>query len=183
MPHFIAFLRAINVGGHTVKMEQLRTLFQSLDFRHVETFIASGNVIFATDEDDRPALDQTIETMLKANLGYEVATFLRTTAEVVAIAEYLPFPKNQMERAEALNIGLLAEKPTPAAIEKLMALRSEMDDFHIHEREVYWLCRKKQSESTFSNAVFERTLKLKSTWRGINTMKRLAAKYPSDERE
>jgi uncharacterized protein (DUF1697 family) len=46
-PRLIAFLRAINVGGHVVKMEALRRIFESLDFADVETFIASGNVIFS----------------------------------------------------------------------------------------------------------------------------------------
>jgi uncharacterized protein (DUF1697 family) len=178
MPQFIAFLRAINVGGHNVKMEQLRWLFESLKFTHVETFIASGNVIFQTDETDTHPLERDIESILKEHLGYEVATFLRTPAEVAAIAEYQPFPQAQMDVAEALNIGFVAKEPTEEAVEKLMALQNEIDDFHVHQREIYWLCRKKQSESTFSNAVFERTLKLKSTWRGINTIKRLAAKYP-----
>ena len=47
MPRYIAFLRAINVGGrHTVKMDFLRDFFESLGFSNVETFIASGNVVF-----------------------------------------------------------------------------------------------------------------------------------------
>ena len=43
MTRYIAFLRAINVGGHTVKMDQLRALFEELGLSNVETFIASGN--------------------------------------------------------------------------------------------------------------------------------------------
>ena len=46
MPRFIAFLRAINVGGHNVTMKELRGLFEALGLKSVETFIASGNVIF-----------------------------------------------------------------------------------------------------------------------------------------
>jgi uncharacterized protein (DUF1697 family) len=46
MPKHIAFLRAINVGGHIVKMDHLRRLFEALELAEVETFIASGNVIF-----------------------------------------------------------------------------------------------------------------------------------------
>lgn len=180
MPIYIAFLRAINVGGHNVKMEQLRQLFQALEFSKVETFIASGNVIFESNVKDTAALEKKIEAKLKQELGYEVATFLRTPAEVTAIADYQPFPKAQFEASEAYNVGLMSEKPTAEATEKVKALENEVDAFHVHDREVYWLCRKKQSQSTFSNAVFERTLKVKSTWRGMNTMKRLAAKYPAE---
>ncbi|MBA3354552.1 MAG: DUF1697 domain-containing protein [Pyrinomonadaceae bacterium] len=46
MPKYVAFLRAINVGGHIVKMDHLRQLFEALGFSNVDTFITSGNVIF-----------------------------------------------------------------------------------------------------------------------------------------
>jgi uncharacterized protein (DUF1697 family) len=46
MPKQIAFFRAINVGGHNVTMEQLRSLFEALGLKGVETFLASGNVLF-----------------------------------------------------------------------------------------------------------------------------------------
>ncbi|MDQ3120394.1 MAG: DUF1697 domain-containing protein [Verrucomicrobiota bacterium] len=46
MARYIAFLRAINVGGHVVTMERLRLSFLEMDLANVETFIASGNVIF-----------------------------------------------------------------------------------------------------------------------------------------
>ena len=41
-----AFLRAINVGGHVVKMDALRRHFEQMQFTSVQTFIASGNVVF-----------------------------------------------------------------------------------------------------------------------------------------
>ena len=58
-----------------------------------------------------------------------------------------------------------------------MALKTDIDDFATQEREIYWLCRKKQSESTFSNAVLEKTLGRQATFRGANTVQKMAAKY------
>ena len=178
MPRYIAFLRAINVGGHTVKMEKLRALFESLEFSKVETFIASGNVIFETKSGKAQALQTRIEKLLHKSLGYEVATFIRTDAEVADIAHYKPFADSALQSATALNVAFLAE-PLPGEAQKaLMGLKTDIDDFHVHGREVYWLCRKKQSESVFSNALFERTLKIQTTFRGFNTVVKLAAKYP-----
>ena len=68
MTKTIAFLRAINVGGHNVKMESLRALFEQLGFDAVETFIASGNVVFETDAAPDTALEAAIEAHLKAAL-------------------------------------------------------------------------------------------------------------------
>jgi uncharacterized protein (DUF1697 family) len=97
--------------------------------------------------------------------------------EVAAIAGYQPFPASQLEAASALNVAFLAEPLSAEAQKTLMSLKTDIDDFHMQGREVYWLCRKKQSESTFSNTLFERKLKVQTTFRGIKTLKRLAAKY------
>lgn len=179
MPRLFAFLRAINVGGRTVKMERLRQLFESLGFTGVETFIASGNVVFETAAGDARALERRIEERLREALGYEVATFIRSGAELAEIANHKPFRQADLDAAAALNIAFLAEGLDEESERKLMRLRTEIDDFHARGREVYWLCRKKQSESTFSNAVLERALGVRSTMRGAGTVQKMAAKYSS----
>ncbi|MEE3716931.1 DUF1697 domain-containing protein [Tumidithrix elongata RA019] len=179
MPRYIAFLRAINVGGHTVKMDYLRSLFEAMDFSEVSTFIASGNVIFNADSKNAKSLEKTIEQQLKSSLGYDVATFIRTDQEVSDLANYKPFTENALQSALALNIAFLAETLTKDALQVLNTLKTEIDDFHTRDREVYWLCKKKQSESTFSNAVFEKKLKLKATFRSASTISKIAAKYPA----
>ncbi|CAN1211721.1 DUF1697 domain-containing protein [Tumidithrix helvetica PCC 7403] len=178
MPRYIAFLRAINVGGHTVKMDYLRSLFEAMDFSDVSTFIASGNVIFNADSKNAKSLEQTIEQQLKSSLGYDVATFIRTNREVSDLASYKPFTEDALQSALALNIVFLAEPLTKDAIQVLNTLKTEIDDFHTRDREVYWLCKQKQSESTFSNAVFEKKLKLRATFRSASTISKIAAKYP-----
>lgn len=177
MSKHIAFLRAINVGGHNVKMDHLRQLFETLELKNVETFIASGNVIFDAKPGSTKNLEKKIEACLHEALGYEVATFIRTDAEVSAIANYKPFPPSKLETAAALNIGFLADPPNEAAQQKLMALRTKIDDFHVHGREIYWLCLKKQSDSKISNVAIEKALGVKSTMRGVNTVNKLAKKY------
>ena len=67
---YAAFLRAINVGGHIVKMDRLRTLFEAAGFRGAETFIASGNVVFESSRKSAGDLERAIETHLKKALGY-----------------------------------------------------------------------------------------------------------------
>ncbi len=177
MSRFIAFLRAINVGGHTVKMDYLRQLFESLGFSRVETFIASGNVVFETTSKNIPALERKIQNRLREALGYEVAVFIRTDTELAGIARYKPFQPSELDAAVALNIAFLAETLDDKSKQKLAALRTDIDDFHVHGREIYWLCRKRQSESTFSNAVLEKTLGRQSTLRGATTVQKMAAKY------
>ena len=176
MTQQIAFLRAIDVGGRNVSVEALRAHFEALGLANVETFIASGNVIFTAPAKKLPTLAPAIEKHLHTVLGYEVYAFIRSMREVAAIAAgYQPLPVAQLEAAGALTF--LAEPMSAEAQKTLMGLKTDIDDFHVLGREVYWLCRNKQSESTFSNALFERKLNVQATFRGVNTVKRLAAKY------
>jgi len=176
MPRHVAFLRAINVGGHTVRMDRLRALFEELGFDDVETFIASGNVLFSTRRAAGAALARRIEHHLESALGYEVATFLRSVAEVAAIARHPAFPAPLTAAAGALNVGFLAAPLTGAALEQLRSFESDFDRFHVDGRELYWWCAGRQSESSFNNARFERRLGVRATFRGLATVRRLAAR-------
>lgn len=178
MARYVAFLRAINVGGHVVKMDVLKAAFAGLGFTNVETFIASGNVIFDARSKERVNLERRIERALEGTLGYEVATFIRTLAEVAAIARYEPFPRAAMAQAASLNVGLLKGPMDPGLWSAVETFRTEIDEFHLNDSELYWMCRSRQMESKFSNAAFERKLRLSATFRGLKTISKLAAKFP-----
>lgn len=175
---YIAFLRAINVGGHSVKMDVLRAQIETLGFNNVETFIASGNVILESRA-RAPAIAKKIEEHLYSALGYEVATFIRTAAEVGAIASYKTFGDVTMRDAGPLWVGFLEKPLAPDAVKLLMGMKTGIDDFHAHGSEIYWLRRNNTDESTFTNGRFERALRTRVTFRGINTVTKLAAKYTS----
>jgi uncharacterized protein (DUF1697 family) len=178
MPKYVAFLRAINVGGHTVKMDYLRTLFEGLGFSKVETFIASGNVIFDSTSKSTKALEQKIESCLLKALGYEVTTFIRSTAELADIAQHKPFPDSDLNAAgHALYIGFMANEPSAKAEKALLSLVTKTDHFSLKGREVYWLLRTKFSDSRISGALLAKTLGMPATLRNATTVKKLAAKY------
>jgi uncharacterized protein (DUF1697 family) len=178
MPKYVAFLRAINVGGHTVKMDQLRELFAALGFTNVETFIASGNVIFDSAVKNTAALEKKIEKHLLQALGYEVATFIRSTTELADIAKHKPFPDSDLNAdGNVLYVGFMAAVPSDAAREKLLASATKTDDFRLRGREVFWLLRTRFSDSEFSGGKLGKILGLPATLRNATTVKKLAAKY------
>jgi uncharacterized protein (DUF1697 family) len=179
---YIAFLRAINVGGHTVKMDRLRTLFEVLEFANVSTFIASGNVVFESQRDDTGAIEREVEEHLQQALGFPVAAFIRSAAEVRAVADYQPFTGDQYSNEHALMIAFVRSPPGDQAWQKLQGYRTDRDDFHVHKREVYWLCRGRISESAFSGALLEKTLGTAATMRNSTTVRTLAAKYAAHVR-
>ncbi len=177
---YIAFLRAINVGGRTVKMGELRSIFETLDFENVATFIASGNVIFETGESNETALERRIEKRLRQSLGYDVATFVRRVAAVDAVAGYSAFDEVGTAGASRYII-FLREPPDDRVSAQLLGMRTTTDDLHVHGREVHWLRRGSLRDSTISGARIEKLLDAPVTIRNINTVVRLSAKYGSTD--
>ncbi len=179
MARYFAFLRAINVGGRTVRMERLRREFESLRFSAVETFIASGNVIFESRATNEKLLREKVERHLKQVLGFEVTTFLRSSAELAQIPKHCPLSAAAGAAAgHSILVAFLNAAPDSASAKNLIAWRSETDDFRIQEREIYWLCRTRMSDSKFSGARLEKIIGQPATIRNLTTIKRLAAKYP-----
>lgn len=178
MPKYFAFLRAINVGGHTVKMDYLRTLFEALGFANVETFIASGNVIFDSPSRSSKSLENKIEAALEKALGYEVITFVRNAKELAACAACEPFDESDAKASGHTSyVGFLKSIPGEAASKKVMSLANKDHGFHISSREVYWLSRVSFSDSTISGTVLAKSLGQPTTLRNMTTVKKLAAKY------
>ncbi|MEO7358710.1 MAG: DUF1697 domain-containing protein [Gemmatimonadaceae bacterium] len=180
MPRYIAFLRAVNVGGRVVKMAHIKSIFESIGLSAVETFIASGNVIFSTRSTVIPSLVTTAETALKKALGYEVPVFIRTDAEVVNMAErkYTVFSATEVDGAHSLNIGCL-HAPFPAEAQEAMSgFDTECESFRTDGSEIFMLLHRSVVNSRFSITKFEKAIGAGTTFRNINTIQRLAAKYP-----
>lgn len=179
MARYIAFLRGLNVGGHNVKMDQLRQQFEALGFTGVSTFIASGNVLFESTNGKAAELAQRIEQRLREALGYEVATFLRTDAEVGRIAAYTPFPDAASKEGDTMYVIFLRQAPDAETRKRVLALANDQDLFHINGAELYWRRRGSLLEATINDAELAKALgRAPTTSRNMNTLRRLAAKYP-----
>ncbi len=177
MPRHAAFLRAINVGGHTVRMDELRRQFEALGFGRVATLIASGNVIFESDLTDRFALEERIEEALERWLGYEVATFVRSSDEVAAIAAFDPFPDVAPQEGDTLHILFLREGASPEAHARVAAIARPGDLLRLHETELFWLRRGKMMDSAIAPRDWIAALgRGPNTARTATTVRKIAAR-------
>jgi uncharacterized protein (DUF1697 family) len=178
MPQLFAFLRAINAGpGRVVRMNVLRQAFESLGFSGVATFLGSGNIVFETRATDLGTLEKKIERKLQRALGYDVPVFIRTPAELKEIAAFEPFENSTIHGAD-VNIILLADNLDERSKANLRALRTGIDGFRVHGREIYWWRRKKPGTSLFSTVPLEEVLRVPFTIRSINTIRKLSATWP-----
>lgn len=176
MPQYIAFLRAINVGGRVVKMDHLRTIFEDFGLSGVETFIASGNVIFQSPAKSRAALEKKIEGHLEKALGYQVGVFLRTASDLRAIVDYVKSSVNLLD-TDTLHVTFLRDVPPPETAARFPELNTAVDKLHIHGSELYWICHVKFNESLVKWSAMGKAYE-PGTARNIKTVRRLLDKYP-----
>ena len=177
MASYVAFLRGMNLGNRRIKNDELRGEFEQLGFDGVATFRASGNVVFESAESDEGALIATIETGLGTALGYDVPVFLRSAAEVAAVAAYEPFDPDRVAASKGkLQVSLLLTKPTAAARKTVLALAGEEDLLAIEGRELYWLPSGGVLESGLDQKAIAAAVGT-STTRTMGTIEQIAAKH------
>lgn len=117
MAVFVAFLRAVNVGGTgKLAMSDLRALCEDAGFSHVRTYIQSGNVAFATPLAAAPAR-QKLEAALERRMGKPVDLHLRTPSQLEAIVKRNPFKTVPPNRLLVLFLDRVAPKQAVANLE------------------------------------------------------------------
>jgi len=172
------FLRGINLGPRRrVGGADLRSAFEGMGFGDVATFRASGNVVFAAGEEGAAGLEGRIEQGLAESLGFEVAVFVRTAAEVRAIAAHDPFDPAEVEASQGkLQVALLRDRPAAAARKEVLALALDEDRLAFGERELYWLPSGGIRDSALNLKAIEQRVGA-TTMRTKGTVEELARKW------
>ena len=180
MSRYVAFLRALNTGkDRTVKMTAIRTVFESLGYLDVATVSVSGNVVFDTTTRDQHALEGEIEKKLFEALGLEITTLIRSGAELAAVAAHRPFPQSAVETATEFNIIFLSDLLDEESIQKLKVLANDENEFHVFEREIYWLRHLRPGGSSFSPVPLNKAVLRPFTIRTENMVMKIVRKYCS----
>jgi uncharacterized protein (DUF1697 family) len=177
MNRYVAFLRGMNLGNRRITNDDLRSHFEALKCEEVATFRASGNVIFAANGESATKLTARLEDGLAEALGYEVPVFLRSAAELAAIASHEPFEAKHLKASKGkLQIALLEKKPTAKAGKSALALSTEADRLAVEDRELYWLPSGGMSDSELDLKALATVLG-SMTIRTKGTIDQIAAKH------
>jgi uncharacterized protein (DUF1697 family) len=168
----VTFLRAINVGGHVVKMDRLKELFAELGLKKVKSLIASGNILFAHEKGKAESLEKKIEAHLEKNLGYAVSTFIRTQEECTELVRIAAPLEKKLSPPGLLYLSFLKEDLTDEQKNKLKTLETEHDELIAGPKCFWWLAKRKVSEGKLGNALFEKALGVSMTIRNINTLRK-----------
>ena len=92
MHRYAALLRGIAPSGPNMTNDKLRGVFEGLGYQHVASVLASGNILFDSEESDVPALEQRIEGALTSELGITSSTIIRNHRELRTLLDSDPFP-------------------------------------------------------------------------------------------
>lgn len=174
MPTYVAFLRAINVTGRFVRMRDLAAAFHAIGHTDARTHINSGNVVFTSAQRSVPRLERALEAQLEPRLGFRAEAFVRTAAEVQAIAARAQALRQRVDATGDVHVCLLQAAIGPDLVAALDPLRTAQDAFELQGRELYWLCLTNLAGSRFSTAALERRLKARVTLRRASMLAGLA---------
>lgn len=180
MAKYVAFHRAINVSGtKLIKMAHLKELFAEMGFKNVATYIQSGNVYFETAKSSNEALSKKIEKHLKAALGFEVETMVRSIDELVAIDKNDPYHSIADDGNAVVYLGFLSEVPAKDKQELLLTFNNDVDECTIKGTEIYILRYRDRGKAKFENKLIETKLKVVCTTRNRKTLHKLLELYKS----
>jgi uncharacterized protein (DUF1697 family) len=89
--NYLALLRAINVGGkNTIKMDELKKIFEKMQFSDVKTHIQTGNILFFDNEKDKLKLARKIEKALLNETKNEIMVLILTLSDIKDIIKDIP---------------------------------------------------------------------------------------------
>jgi uncharacterized protein (DUF1697 family) len=170
MSQRVAFLRAVNVGRRTVKMDRLRAAVESLGYEGVFTYINSGNVGFAATG-GRDTLERKLENTFEAEFGFEVTTFVRSAAELRRAVAAEP---STVAAGDTYFVTFLKRPPTAAGKRALEALSNDFDTLVVRGRDVHWRMRGKSTDSSLATKDWETIIgRHTSTSRNVTMLRKL----------
>jgi uncharacterized protein (DUF1697 family) len=176
MTTYISLLRGINVSGQKkIKMEELITLYESLDLKHIKTYVQSGNVIFDSSQKDISELSTMIQQKIKQVFGFPVSVFLRTQSELQRIIATNPFLNETSIDINKLYVTFLFDAPIESALSQMKEINTESDEFIISNKEILLHCPKGYGRTKYSNNFFEKKLGITATTRNWKTVTQLFA--------
>lgn len=174
MQTYISMLRGINVSGRNmIKMDALRAMYESLNFKNVKTYIQSGNVIYKTKTTKPQKLEKKIASQIKKEFGFDVPIMVKETEELITVFNQNPFLIKRKEDITKLHVIFLSQEPEEAAIDKIKEGQYAEDEFIVINKTVYLFCPNGYGNTKLTNTFFENKFKVTATTRNWKTITEL----------
>lgn len=170
---YISLLRGINVGGQkSIKMAELKSLYEALDYQNVHTYVQSGNVVFESNANSSE-LKRQIRDGIVQKFGFPVDILVRTLDDWRKLITANPYARDATKDIKFLHITLLTVIPDADLVNRLAAPQAEGEAYAIHGDVVYLYCPNGYGRTKLTNNYWEKALKVSATTRNWNTVNHL----------
>lgn len=171
MTTYFILLRGINVSGQKkIKMSDLRSMLENLEFAAVRTYIQSGNIVLKSKEDSAIKVSQLIKDSIYSTFGLDVHVLTKTVSELRTIIEHSPFIEHNDLESKKWYYVLLQDVPDKELIHRLQHVEFPNEQFVISDTCVYLSCDQGYGKTKCDNNFFEKKLKVAATTRNHRTM-------------
>lgn len=172
---YIALLRGINVAGQkSIKMAELKELFEDLKFRNVQTYIQSGNVLFEYHDWETGPMVTAIEKAIKKKFSFEVDVVVRTEKDWPKILKSNPYGAEAKKEPKFLHVFMLKAKPKAPKLDELETYCQNGEKFTLRGSELYVYYGAGAGKSKLALSIIEKKLRISGTARNWLTMQTLA---------
>ncbi|HEX4860459.1 MAG TPA: DUF1697 domain-containing protein [Rhizomicrobium sp.] len=175
MTRYVAFLRAVNVGGTgKVAMAELKALAEEIGLAEPRTLLQSGNLVFASKSSSTAALEKLLEREVAARFGVKPDVVVRSAKEIDAVIARNPFAKEAKNDPGRLHVHFLKSPASAAQVAALNAAIKGREVVKGAGAEVFIYFPDGAGNSKLTGAVVERHLGARGTARNWNTVTKLA---------
>jgi uncharacterized protein (DUF1697 family) len=174
MSVYISLLRGINVGGSKImSMDSLCEIYAGLRFNHIRSYLQSGNVIFASGQDDPSRLTSQIEARIEQMCGFHVKVFIRLLEDFQAILANNPFLSQTTADISKLHVSFLYQVPDETAWGKIVIPGELPDKLSRGDKAIYLFYPNGYAKAKISTHYLETVLGVALTNRNWNTVNAL----------
>jgi len=172
---YLAFLRAINVGGAKVAMADLRQWMSDIGLKGGKTLLNTGNLIFESEGKSAREMEAFLKEEAEKRLGLKTEFFVRTCEELEAIIAKNPYPQEAIDDPSHLLVLFASSNTTTECEANLRAVIKGREYFHCEGSNFYFVYPDNIGDSKLTTKIIERQLGVNVTGRNWNTVQKMLA--------
>jgi len=179
MASFISLLRGINVSGQKkINMKELKSLYESIGFLNVSSYIQSGNLVFTSEEQNKLELQTKIQQAIANHYGFEVPVLVLSSENISSALKGLPFTSLTPELNGSQTLfSFLSNRVEEESLELFLPYLSPSENLHINKNIVYLHCPDGYGKTKVTNNLVEKKLNVTATTRNWKTVLKIESMF------
>lgn len=176
MNRYIALLRGININGkNKIAMAELKSVLNENDFKDVQSYLNSGNIIFSTDIESSENISSKISRLIHEHFGLDIPIFVILQQDLADILAHAPAWWGTADPAIYDNLIFLLPPIVAADIAaKIGAPTADLEQILIYENVIFWsFDRKKYAKANWWKKTSQSGITEMLTIRTANTLRKI----------